>query len=226
VALVRLLVVEGEEDKKFFEAVFRSIGKADQVVIRHRPSGKSNAISLFGANLDLLNLASKARIGLVVDADDPALNASDGFPNTRQTVNLQLQQRSFNSFATGAGTTGLIATANHLDHVVTGMWVMPDNNANGYLEDFANTVVASSEQAQQAFALGQSRAVLTGSHGGPTFAFKAHHLPKAAVGTWLAWSDPPRMNLGTAVSRGLLDVQHPAFCSLIAWLNLLYFEEK
>lgn len=222
-SMQRLLVVEGEEDKKFFEAVFRSMGRADQVDIRHHPSGKSNAILVFGARLDLLTRASKARVGLAIDADDPALNASDGFPNTRQSVNHQLQQRSFNALAMGAGTTGFLAAANHLSDVIAGLWVMPDNHANGYLEDFANSVAALSEQDQKSFASTVSTSVLSGSHGGPKFAFKAHHLPKATVGTWLAWSDPPRMNLGTAVSRGLLDLQHPAFLSLIAWLNLLYF---
>ena len=219
----RLLIVEGEEDKKFFEAVLRAMSHADQVEIRHHPSGKANAILVFGARLDLLTRASKARVGLAVDADDPVLNASDGFVNTQKSVNQQLQQRRFNGLVVGAGTSGFLSRTNQGSDVLTGLWVMPDNGSNGYLEDFANSVVAPSEQGRHSFAFKQSRAVLNASHGGPNFAFKAHHLPKAAVGTWLAWSDPPRMNLGTAVSRGLLDIQHTKFQSLIAWLNLLYF---
>jgi hypothetical protein len=219
----RLLIVEGEEDKKFFEAVFRAIGRADEVAIRHHPSGKANAISVFGASLDRLTRASKASVGLVVDADDPVLNATDGFLNTRRLVNQQLQQRLFSALTQGVGTSGLLATAPQFGAVRAGLWVMPDNKSNGYLEDFANAVVAQGEKDRQAFAATISTSVANGAHGGPTYTFKAHHLPKATIGTWLAWSDPPRMNLGTAVSRGLLDIEHPRFQSLIAWLNLLYF---
>lgn len=222
-AMQRLLIVEGEEDRKFFEAVFRVTGHAEQVDIRHHPSGKSNAIQLFGARLELLTKASTARIGLAIDADDPALNASDGFVNTHSAVNQQLQQHRFNALARGAGTTGFVSKANHNSAVLAGLWVMPDNMSNGYLEDFANSVVAANERDRQSFAWKEAKSVLDKAHGGPNFSFKAHHLAKAAVGTWLAWSDPPRMNLGTAVSRGLLDTQDAKFQSLIAWLSLLYF---
>jgi hypothetical protein len=219
----RLLIVEGEEDKKFFEAVFRAMDRADEVAIRHHPSGKSNAISLFGAALERLTRASNASVGLVVDADDPALNATDGFLSTRRLVNKQLQLRHFAALTPGPGTSGLLAHAPQFGAVRAGLWVMPDNHSNGYLEDFANAVVAHSEKPRQTFASAISASVSNGGHGGPAYAFKAHHLSKATIGTWLAWSDPPRMNLGTAVSRGLLDVEHARFQSLIAWLNLLYF---
>lgn len=219
----RLLIVEGEEDKKFFEAVFRAMERPDEVIIRHHPSGKSNAILVFGSTLDLLTRASKARVGLAVDADDPALNASDGFSNTKKSVNEQLQQRRFNGLVLGGSTSGLVSKTNQNSDILTGLWVMPNNASNGYLEDFATSVVAPNERVRYSFASETCKSVLNGLQGGPTFAFKPHHLPKAAIGTWLAWSDPPRMNLGTAVSRGLLDIKHIQFQSLIAWLTLLYF---
>lgn len=219
----RILIVEGEEDRKFFEAVLRSMGHADEVNIRHQPSGKSNAIAVFAARLDLLTKSSNDRIGLAIDADAPTLNTSDGFTNTQRLVNEQLQNRRFGALTVAPGTSGSLARSNHLSDVCVGLWVMPDNRADGYLEDFANAVVAAPERSRHQFASNLSRAISEGSHEGPPFAFKPHHLPKATVGAWLAWSDPPRMNLGTAVSRGLLDMHHPMFCSLVAWLTLLYF---
>ncbi len=219
----RLLIVEGEEDKKFFEAVFRAMGHPDKVEILHHPSGKSNAILVFGATLDLFTRASKARVGLAVDADDPTLNPSDGFSNTRKSVNEELQQRSFNGLVLGGNTSGLVSISNKSSDILAGLWVMPNNASNGYLEDFATSVVAPNERGRYSFASETCKSVLNGLLSGPNFAFKPHHFPKAAVGTWLAWSDPPRMNLGTAVSRGLLDIKHNQFQSLIVWLTLLYF---
>lgn len=219
----RLLIVEGEEDKKFFEAVFRVMGHPEEIEIRFHPSGKSNAIQVFGARLDLVTQATKARIGLAIDADDPRLNASDGFANTHKAVNQQLQQRHFNALAIGTGTSGFLSKGNRYADVLTGLWVMPNNSANGYLEDFANSTVAASERDRQSYALKVTESVMRDTHGGPSFEIKEHHLAKAVVGTWFAWSDPPRMNLGTAVSRGLVNIRDPKFQPLIAWLNLLYF---
>jgi hypothetical protein len=219
----RLLIVEGEEDKKFFEAVLRVSGHPEMVDIHFHPSGKSNAIQVFAAKLELLTRASRARVGLAIDADDPDLNASDGFANTQKAVNQHLIARGFNALVTGAGTTGFLSRANSRPDLLTGLWVMPDNGSNGYLEDFARSVVATSEADRALYALNSTKSILENSHGGPRFSFKAHHLPKASIGAWLAWSDPPRMNLGTAVSRGLLDIQAAKFQPLISWLNLLYF---
>ncbi len=219
----RLLIVEGEEDRKFFEAVFRSIGQIGKVEIRHHPSGKSNAIQTFGARLDLLTRASKDRIGLAVDADDPHLNASDGFENTLSSVNQQLHRLQFSPLTQGQGTSGFISKSSAFATSVAGLWVMPDNSSNGYLEDFASSVAVAAERDRALFAWGSAESVLNNAHGGPPFSFKTHHLVKAGIGTWFAWSDPPRMNLGTAVSRGLLDLNHTNFQALKAWINLLYF---
>ena len=155
----RILIVEGEEDRKFFEAVLRSMGHADEVNIRHQPSGKSNAIAVFAARLDLLTKSSNDRIGLAIDADAPTLNTSDGFTNTQRLVNEQLQNRRFGALTVAPGTSGSLARSNHLSDVCVGLWVMPDNRADGYLEDFANAVVAAPERSRHQFASNLSRSL-------------------------------------------------------------------
>jgi hypothetical protein len=217
-----LLIVEGEEDKTFFYFVLQALGMDKQVDIRHDKSGKSNALNTFGAKLQQLTPASKSRIGLVVDADQYAVNPDGGFASSRTAINEKLQAGSFNALAQAAQTSGFIAQANGKPHVRAGAWVMPDNGSDGYLEHFASRVVSTGEEDRLRFAAGQAKAVGEGRHGGPAFAFKPHHLCKAEIGTWLAWSQRPRISLGVAVREGLLDLQHPQFQNLTTWLKTLY----
>lgn len=217
----RMLIVEGEEDQKFFAAVFRSVG-LPKIEIKYHPSGKQNAIVTFAARLELLTKATHARIGIVLDADDPAVSAGAGAKATIQSINGELTKRSFNALTVAKGTSGLIATANALPAVRVGAWVMPDNHSNGLLENFVSEVVSAPHAHCFAFAAGKAADVLGMKHGGPKYSFKPHHLAKAAAGTWLAWTDPPRMSLGAAVSAGVLDIEGANFQRLISWLETLY----
>lgn len=221
----RLLIVEGEEDEKFFKTICRDIGAGVQVNVRvqiQEKRGKPKAIETFGDQLAILSPASDARVGLVVDADQPAANATDGFINTRASINERLAAVSFNALTNASGTSGLLATSNARPRVKVGAWIMPDNKSDGYLEHFVSQVVAPTETDRHRFAAATAGKVAEGQHGGPAFSFKKHHLHKAELGTWLAWSDPPRMSLGAVASAGMLDRHKPPFEDLMQWLRLLY----
>jgi hypothetical protein len=221
----RVLIVEGEEDEKFFKTICREIGAGVQVNVRvqvQEKRGKPKAIETFGDQLAILSAASDARVGLVVDADQQAVNATDGFVNTRATINERLAAGSFNPLTHVSGTSGLLSTSNSRPRVKLGAWIMPDNKSDGYLEHFISHVIADAESDRHQFAAATARKVADGQHGGPTFSFRKHHLPKAELGTWLAWSDPPRMSLGAVASAGMLDRQKPPFQDLMQWLRLLY----
>lgn len=221
----RLLIVEGEEDEKFFSTICREVAAGVQVKVHvqvKEKRGKPKAIETFGDQLAILSAASDARVGIVVDADQQALNATDGFANTRKTINARLMAVAFNPLTVGSGTSGLLATSNSRPRVKVGAWIMPDNKSDGYLEQFVSQVIAPTESDRFRFAAGTADKVAEGQHGGPAFSFKKHHLPKAELGTWLAWSDPPRMSLGAVASSGMLDQQKPPFLDLMQWLRLLY----
>lgn len=220
----RLLIVEGEEDQKFFDTVCRQIGDGVQVKVRVRGErGKQKAIEAFGSALTALTSASKDRVGLVVDADWPHINASDGFDNTRSAINEALQARSFTALSQLPGTSGFRSAANGRPNVTVGAWIMPDNKSGGCLEDFVAQVVGAAQHDRFRFAADWASRVADGQHGGPAFDFKRHHLSKAQMGTWLAWSDPPRMSLGAVASaETMLDPQQAVFQELILWLRHLY----
>lgn len=226
----RLLIVEGVEDQTFFAAVFRKLGMEDMadlhpttgtIRISDRRRGKGPAIKLFGAALFGTEGTAK-RVGLVVDADRQAVNPGEGFAATLSSINAELRRQTFGDLTQASPTSGFFAQSANRPHIKAGAWVMPDNCADGDLEHFAGGVVATGEVARFQYADARAREVGDRKHGGPEFAFKQHHQHKAALGTWLAWSDPPRMSLGTAVSWEWLDINHPQFQHLTTWLKTLY----
>lgn len=226
----RLLIVEGVEDQTFFAAVFRKLGMDDManlhpttgtIRVPAERRGKGQAIKLFGSALFGTEVTAK-RVGLVVDADQQAVNTAEGFAATLSSINAELRRQSFGDLTQASPASGFFAQSANKPHVKAGAWVMPDNRADGDLEHFAGGVVATREAARFQYANARAREVGDKTHGGPEFAFRRHHQHKAALGTWLAWSDPPRMSLGTAVSWDWLDIKHPQFQHLTTWLTTLY----
>lgn len=217
----KLLIVEGEEDQKFFAAASKSLA-LDGVKIHFHPGGKDNALAAFIGRLTLATRASNLKLGLVVDADFDGVSPSGGFSATRAQINRRLAQVGFSPLTSMPATSGMVSRKAALGGVVAGVWVMPNNCDDGQIEGFLISAISPSESPRFAYASQIARAVVAGSHGGPTYDVKKHHSKKAELGTWLAWSDPPRISLGGAVSRGLVDTSGAAFSPLAIWLRALF----
>lgn len=52
--------------------------------------------------------------------------------------------------------------------------------------------------------------------------WKDVHADKAEMHTWLAWQDPPGLQLHEAVLNQLLDVQAPLAQAFVGWMRRLY----
>ncbi len=221
----RLLIVEGEEDQKFFEYVLALLeinARVTHVKVESQ-RGKDKAITTFRDALSGLLTSAKAQIGLMVDADDFHVNQDSGFQKTQSKINQVLQGENFNALNVIPNSTGYKSLRNGFKDVKAGVWIMPNNKDDGYLEHFSIKIISESEEAQFKFAHDQTKKIMDKVHQGPDFSFKDHHFEKAAIGAWLAWSDPPRMGLGLALKeKKRLDINHVEFDHLKAWLHWLY----
>lgn len=99
-----------------------------------------------------------------------------------------------------------------------GLWIMPDNQANGILEDFLRMLVpagsslfAHVESSVAAIPANEKR-------------FSNVAIPKVLIHTWLAWQQEPGKPLGTSISSRFLDPTVPQVDILVSWLNRLYFQ--
>jgi len=98
--------------------------------------------------------------------------------------------------------------------LVIGAWLMPDNQAQGALEEFVMQLVPGEDDLW--------RYAETCIDGLPERRFKDNHAGKAVVHTWLAWQDPPRLAIGEAISKGLFIPDAPPAQAFVAWVQRLF----
>ncbi len=98
-----------------------------------------------------------------------------------------------------------------------GIWIMPDNQTKGILEDFLRFLVPAGSQL---FSHVQSSVVAI-----PEEERRFNRLvePKAIIHTWLAWQEEPGKPLGTAITARFLDPNVAQADVLVSWLNRLFF---
>lgn len=213
-----ILLVEGEADRGFFEALCHLLSiPADVRVATPKDTGGTNNTKegvlnhLTTVILPQLQDGQLERIGMVVDADR-ALHGS-GFARTLQRFTDALAQGGYRSNA--AAASGLVFT--HQDGLADlGLWIMPDNADEGMLEDWIKHCLHPSE----AGLFQHGEASIDSIPGGTKF--QSWHRTKAEVATWLAWQKKPEHGLYNAVQSDLLNTDAPLFKELQAWLKHVF----
>lgn len=198
-----LLIVECVEDQLFFQELLKQQNiNAD---VRFHPFGKENTIMVFSEAISIYD-----QIGLVVNSD-----CRFGFSKTKELIDNKIKNRGFDQL-TNIRDSGL---RSQKGKTKIGVWIMPDNHAEGNLEDFLKTIILNSHDGNWNYAVQQTDNALNSNIG---FTAKSHHRSKSEMGAWLAWHDPPRMSFGKALSEGYFDRQHPSYLALVNWLKWVF----
>ena len=209
-----ILLVEGEADRGFFEALCLLLSiPADVRVATPKDTGgahntKEGVLShLTKVLLPQLQDGQLERIGVVVDADR-AMHGS-GYAATLQRFTEALAQSDFRP--NPALTSGLVFT--HQDGLADlGLWIMPNNADEGMLEDWIKQCLHPGEAGLYQ----HGEASIDAIPGGPKF--QPWNRTKAEVATWLAWQKKPEHGLYNAVQPDLLNTDAPLFKELQMWL--------
>ena len=150
----RLLLVEGSNDKRFFEQFCQSIQL--DVEVRVAPprevggdfNSKQGAIRHLSTLYKRLRTGDLARLALVLDADQTL--AGGGFVQTVAQVAAVLAPLGFDANPVSLATGGLVFQ--HGDGLADfGLWVMPDNGNDGILEDWISQTIAAEGQHRALF---------------------------------------------------------------------------
>lgn len=97
-----------------------------------------------------------------------------------------------------------------------GVWLMPNNRAYGMFED----LLIASLSAEVA---GYASRVVTQARADDIAKFKAAHLSKAIIRTYMAWQDPPDIQyLGLAIKRRAFENIEVECRQFIEWLDRLF----
>ena len=98
-----------------------------------------------------------------------------------------------------------------------GIWIMPNNQTSGILEDFLRFLVP-----QPNILFDHAKASVAAIPEGER-RFKQLAEPKAVIHTWLAWQEEPGFPFGKAITARFLDPNVPEVDVLAAWLKRLFF---
>ena len=202
-------MVEGTDDKHVLKHICgnRDIPHLDKV---EKYGGIEKLLESLGVRLPLLNGEGDV-IGVVIDAD----------------TDISVRWQSIRDRIIGVGYQN-VPDQPDLDGTILdppagtylprfGVWIMPNNQTSGILEDFLHFLVPQpnilfdhARDSVKTIPEGERR-------------FKQLAEPKAVIHTWLAWQEEPGRPFGTAITARFLDPNVPEVDVLAAWLKRLFF---
>ncbi len=157
--------------------------------------------------LNVLRIPALEALGVVVDADG---NVAARWQQIRARF-----VDSFPELPPQLPTDGLVLS--NQSGMRLGVWIMPDNRSVGMLETLLVQLIPDKQQplllhANESIAGARTKGAM----------FKDAHLDKARVHTWLAWQDPPGLQLHEAVVHRVLRPDNPLAQPFVQWFASLY----
>ncbi|MDM8544953.1 hypothetical protein QUF61_00520 [Candidatus Venteria ishoeyi] len=214
----KILLVEGDSDKSFFEKICKklSLDNSVQVAPPKDVGGGRNSKEGVFQRLEILlpQLADGqlTHIAVVIDADYVECNGL-GLQRTIERVSKIVKPFDF-ELRQDDRKKGLYFK--HSDGFSDfGLWVMPDNENEGMLEDWIKPCIKNDESE-----LFEKASQAVASLSSPKF--KPHLKTKAKIATWLAWQKQPGHGLYWAIKENLLDEDIEYYKNLENWLVQIF----
>lgn len=220
----KILLVEGEGDKNFFEVLFKKIRlkvKVQTTVPEDHgaeKNGKSKIVSLLETLIDSLRDGQITNMAVVVDADYK--QDGGGYQQTIDRIKKKIKPKGYDS---GHKIVGSGLSFPHNDGLSNfGLWVMPDNQSDGMFEDWIKKIVKKEELPLFEHAVRTVNDLQEKK-------FKPIHSSKAEIASWMAWQKIPGEALCVAIKddakEELIDLQAESAVQLITWLRHIYCAE-
>lgn len=159
-----------------------------------------------------LSIQIKAReehlriLGIILDADEHPDNRWQSIRNCLIAMYPDIPEQ--------LPSTGLI----HPGEIKVGVWMMPDNKERGMLETFLQFLLPEDKKSLWDFT--EQSCQQARKQGA---CFKDSHSDKAKIHTWLAWQNPPGLQLHTAVVKNLFSKsKSPQAAAFMQWFKELF----
>lgn len=201
------LIVEGRDDQWSIIALtslhgWDWNGPSEQLPFIDNAEGVDKALEAIA-----VSVRTYSRVGIVLDADL-------ALTNRWNAVCARLSPLGFPMPASPAHDGTII----HANGKIVGVWLMPDNQAAGKLEDFLAVLVPKGTKswpwAEQVASA--AKAIYDANFSDPD-------LIKAQIHTWLAWQREPGLPFGTAIRAAAFAHDAPLAIKFVDWLTRLYF---
>jgi hypothetical protein len=205
------LIVEGEQDKRVIPQLIEANGiqwgeTRETAIVYIESYGSDQFIdeSIISTELKESGLTT---LGLIIDADSDL--------SARWASIKNACSRSIANLPEEIPESGLICFTDA--GIKFGVWIMPDNKAQGMLETFLMYLIPDENESIWQYAQETAKEA---KNKGAAF-IDAHH-DKACIYTWLAWQDPPGRQLHNAIMERILDPTHAKAQTFVGWFRQLY----
>jgi hypothetical protein len=221
--MAQKLLVEGDTDVHFITHLCMKRGlnapKGYETETAYKKDFVASAGSKSKLKAQLKLLLKKTdsdiqNLGIVLDADSQTQNAAT---DTWQAIKSILQVNGYQNLPNTPLSKGTIIT--QIGKPKIGVWIMPNNQENGYLEDFYAQMIAPEDTFWQ-----KAVQITEGYIENKENRFREIALSKAKVHTWLAWQEHPELPLGLSVSayHKLLNLNHPLADDFVEWFKATF----
>ena len=206
----RVLLVEGQDELRVLPELLELAGiswpKDNEPVCIKQLEGVENLLAAGVIEVELKATGLEA-LGILVDAD--------GDPSARWKQVRGRLAPSYQNFPEQLERDGAVHVSNGTPRV--GVWVMPDNVRAGMLETMLLGLRGDEDDELQGHvceATGRARDF--GAR------YRDAHRAKAELHTWLAWQDPPGLQMHMGVKAGLLKPASPLTDGFVRWFRKLF----
>lgn len=203
----RIVMVEGKDDEHVIKHLCGNRGIPPCLTLKSH-DGVEDLLDAIPVQLKATNDGDV--VGVVLDADD---NAQARW----EAIHRHLLQLSYTGVPTVPAHAGTIIDAPaDSPFPRVGIWLMPDNQTQGILENFLAQLVPGNSALFE-----RVKRTVAGIPVDERL-FPEVATPKALIHTWLAWQEKPGLPLGTAITARFLDPCRPEADSFVAWLRELF----
>lgn len=202
------LLVEGNDDLHLIYNVCAAFNVEETFKIEDC-KGVTNLLN--GLPVRLKGSGEIKTIGIVIDAD---LDIQSRWMKIHQILT---NSNLYSNIPVNCPQGGAIINPDNIDDIKIGVWIMPDNNNNGMLEDFVAFLIPDGDNL-----LPEVDRVLADIEERSLNMYKSIYHSKARIHTWLAWQEDPGTPMGSAVTKKYLTTAPPICQDFVNWLNSLY----
>ena len=160
--------------------------------------------------LDALGIEFKQprrALGVVIDTDDSIVSRWEQLHNSALGG-------GYTQFPLEPKSEGTIIRSDSDVRPDLGIWLMPNNNLPGMVEDFVEQLIPKQDslwpRAQQVV------------QEIPETERRFNRIIKAQIHTWLAWQEVPGRPLGQAITKRYFDANAPHAQQFVDWLRRLF----
>lgn len=197
----QLLLVEGKNDLHVFYNIFEK----HTVKQSFKPEGKEG--DGIYASIPIYLKTDLSTLGVVIDADENINAKWDKLKNIFKSSGYNLPKQPTQN--------GTIVKKDNSPTI--GIWIMPDNDTNGMLEDFVKQLVPDDDLLMEYVEESLEKLEANGVN-----KYKSVHKSKARIHTWLAWQETPGTPMGLAIKKTFLDTNKELCLKFVDWTNNLF----